>query len=211
MNRMKTIKIGYARVSTGEDKQAIGLEVQVRALKKERCNEIITEKESGTNDDRPKFAEALEYAENRATEGYRVKFVVYKLDRLARHLAKSVTVIDNLKNKGIYVISLHEGIDTSTPVGLLQSQMLSVFSEYEVNQIRQRTKVALALKKAKGEHIGRNPIESRIERQVCRLFKIKEYPIEKIVKETGVSRATVYNIAKRNNLRRRPRSRTLNA
>ncbi|WP_048000091.1 recombinase family protein [Lactiplantibacillus herbarum] len=208
---MRTIKIGYARVSTGEDKQAIGLEVQVRALKRERCSEIITEKESGTNDDRPLFAKALTLAETKADEGYRVLFVVYKLDRLARHLAKSILVIDNLKVKGIHVISLHEGIDTSTPVGLLQSQMLSVFSEYEVNQIRQRTKAALALKKAKGEPIGRKRIEPKVERKICRLFNIKEYPVEKIVKEMGVSRATVYNIAKRNNLRRRPKSRTLDA
>lgn len=186
MEEMKTIKIGYARVSTGENRQELGMEVQLGALKEQRCDHIFSEKLSGSDDDRPKFNEAIKLAEELSKQ-YKVKFIVYKLDRLARHTSKEIMVIEKLTQENIQVMSLQESLDTSTPSGILQYQMLASFSEFELNTIRQRTKDALAQLKKKGVILGRPRINNEVEKEVCRLYKIRDYPIDKIVKVTGVS------------------------
>jgi len=206
---MKTIKVGYARVSTGEDKQKLGLDLQKRALREQHCEFIFAEEESGTKDNRQEFSNAIQAAKYLSDEGYHVKFVVLKLDRLARHLVRSATVIDDLQHYGIQLVSLKENIDTSTPGGILQYQMLSMFAEFEVNQTRQRTRDALAELKKEGKVLGRPKIEPKVEKEVCRLYKLPEYPINKIAKRTGVGRSTVFMIAKRNNLTRRRKSMTI--
>jgi len=68
------MKYGYVRVSTvSED-----LEAQLQALEKEGCEEIYSEKFTGTKADRPKFQELLSLLEKGDT------LVVTKLDRFAR-------------------------------------------------------------------------------------------------------------------------------
>ncbi|MBS0956823.1 recombinase family protein [Lactiplantibacillus plantarum] len=202
---MKTIKIGYARVSTGENRQELGMEVQLGALKKQHCNYVFSEKLSGGDDDRPEFGKALALAEELSGQ-YKVKFIVYKLDRLARHSSKSIMVIEQLTREKIQVQSLQEALDMSTPAGILQYQILANFSEFELNTIRQRTRDALAQLKKNGKTLGRPRINSKVENEVCRLYQMKEYPIDKIMEKTGVGRSSIFRIAKRNNLRRRLRS-----
>jgi len=124
----KTISVGYARVSTKEDKQELGMTLQLRALRKKRCEFIFHEKESGTKDDRQELKDALQVAKFLSDKGYKVKFIVYKLDRLARHLVRAAEVIGQLQEYGIKFVSLREDIDTSTPVGTMQYQMLAMFS-----------------------------------------------------------------------------------
>ena len=51
--------IGYARVSTAEDKQL--LDRQLDALNEIGCQKIFTDKASGSNTERPGLAECLAY------------------------------------------------------------------------------------------------------------------------------------------------------
>jgi len=207
---LKTIKVGYARVSTREDRQKNGLSIQKRALKKERCDYIFWEKESGTKDDRQQLANAVHAAKFLADRDYKVKFIVYKLDRLARHLVRSAEVIGELQKHDVQFVSLKEEIDTSTPVGILQYQMLGMFSEFEVNQIRQRTREGVAEARRKGKQLGRpRTITKKQEEEVCRLYQLPEYPIQQIINTTGVGRSSIFIIAKRHNLYRRRKSMTI--
>ncbi|MFB8734741.1 recombinase family protein [Bacillus sp. SL00103] len=66
--------IGYARVSTVDQ----SLNLQIDSLSEFGCDEIFQEKVSGARDDRTELMNALRML--RAGD----KFVVYKLDRLAR-------------------------------------------------------------------------------------------------------------------------------
>jgi len=71
---MLNMKIGYARVSTLEQK----LDLQLRALEKAGCKKIFREKVSGSNRERPQFQRMLDQIRSSDT------IVVWKLDRLAR-------------------------------------------------------------------------------------------------------------------------------
>lgn len=82
------MKIGYARVSTHEE----NLDDQIKALKEAGCEEVFTDKVSSIKAERPGLEEALNFMR----EGD--KFIVWRLDRLARSLKELITLVDNLKN-----------------------------------------------------------------------------------------------------------------
>ncbi len=83
--------------------------------------------------------------------------VVAKLDRLFRSVADAAVTIAEWNKRHIKMVALYEGFDMSTPMGLAMAQMASVFAELERSMIRERTRAALAAKKARGECVGEVP------------------------------------------------------
>ena len=57
---IETITIGYARVSSTDNRQELGLSVQKEALS--FCDKLYIEKDSGGNQDRPQLDKALKLA-----------------------------------------------------------------------------------------------------------------------------------------------------
>ena len=68
------------------------------------------------------------------------------------------------------VIALDVQVDTSTASGEAMANMLATFAQFERRLIGQRTKEALAIKKASGVRLGRPPTVPRaIVRRIRRL------------------------------------------
>jgi resolvase len=67
LENIKTIAIGYARVSSTDNQQELELSVQKEALG--FCDKLYIEKDSGGNQDRPKLDKALKLAKNYAKQG----------------------------------------------------------------------------------------------------------------------------------------------
>ncbi len=141
------MKIGYARVSTGDQTPAL----QLAALKKEGCKKIFTDKASGALRKRP----ALEKCLKRLTTGD--VLVVWKLDRLGRSLRDLITLLDDLKVQGVRFKPLTESIDTHTPTGRVMWQMIGVLAELERSLIRERTKAGRDAAIKHGVKMGRKP------------------------------------------------------
>ena len=57
----------------------------------------------------------------------------------------------------IQFISMHEGIDTSTPNGRLVFGIFASVAEFERDLIRERVRSGIANRKAKGLRTGRRP------------------------------------------------------
>ena len=57
--------------------------------------------------------------------------IVWKLDRLGRSLRDLITMLDDLKRRGVKFSSLTEAIDTETPTGRAMWQMIGVLAELE--------------------------------------------------------------------------------
>jgi DNA invertase Pin-like site-specific DNA recombinase len=200
----REINIGYARVSTAE-RQILGLELQIRALKEAGCSEIFKEEVSGSRDDREQMLLAIELAKELTKNGEKVKFYIYKLDRLGRHTSKAIQIIEDLNESGIEVVSIKEQFDTSTPVGILQYQMLATFAEFELNNIRQRTKEGLEQAKLNGKQLGRPQIKSKTKKKVIHLYTKTELTVRKISNSCNVGYSTVYKILNEANIARRRR------
>lgn len=139
------MKIGYARVSTDDQKA----DLQIDALKKAGCDRIFADKASGANAKRPELAKCLKILNAGDT------LIVWKLDRLGRSLHQLIGLLDELKAKDIGFYSLTEAIDTTTPTGRAMWQMVGILAELERSLISERTKAGRIAAVARGVKMGR--------------------------------------------------------
>jgi DNA invertase Pin-like site-specific DNA recombinase len=139
-------KIGYARVSTGEQK----LDLQLDALKIAGCERVFRDEGvSGAAVNRPGLNKAL------AALGKGDVFIVWKLDRLGRSLPHLIEVIASLGRHGVGFWSLSESIDTTTASGKLLFHVMGALAEFERSLISERTVAGMAAAKKRGVHVGR--------------------------------------------------------
>src|SRR5262249_42330654 len=169
--------IGYVRVSTEEQAlSGAGLEAQRRAILaecKRRGWELVETIEdagySAKDLKRPGVQEAL-----RALEaGEANALVVAKLDRLSRSLLDFAALMATAQKQSWALVALDCAVDTSTPAGEAMAHVLATFGQFERRLIGQRTREALAAKKASGVRLGRPPtvpqaVVRRMQRQRAR-------------------------------------------
>ena len=139
------MKIGYARVSTEDQKP----DLQLAALKKAGCDRIFTDKATGANVKRPELTKCLKTLNEGDT------LAVWKLDRLGRSLHDLINLLDDLKTRGVAFQSVTEAIDTTTPTGRAMWQMVGILAELERSLIQERTKAGRAAAVARGVKMGR--------------------------------------------------------
>ena len=99
--------IAYVRVSTIEQNEAR----QIEALEKHDIDKWFTEKVSAKNTNRPELQRMLEFVR----EGDVV--YIHDFSRLARSTKDLLEIVDQLKSKGVGLVSNKENIDTNTPTG----------------------------------------------------------------------------------------------
>ncbi len=110
--------VGYVRISTDGDRQSTDLQCDALAAAGVDARLIYSDKLSGSRDDRPGLKACLAYLSKGDT------LIVWKLDRLGRSLSHLLTIVTDLKERGVGFRSLTEGMDTTTPQGKL---LFSVF------------------------------------------------------------------------------------
>ena len=142
---MSTYKIGYARVSTNQQDEAL----QLDALQKAGADRVFIDRASGTLTDRPGLTSALECARPGDS------LIVWRLDRLGRSLRHLIDTVGNLERRGVAFVSLTEQINTSTPGGRLIFHVFGALAEFERDLIRERTMAGLAAARARGRVGGR--------------------------------------------------------
>jgi DNA invertase Pin-like site-specific DNA recombinase len=149
---------GYCRVSTGEQvNSGAGLDAQQAALRAEANKrgwdlELVVEEGLSAKDmNRPKLSAALD----RLDRGEGDVLMVSKLDRLSRSVKDFGGLLDRASKKQWSVLCLDLGVDTTTPVGEFTANVVVSASQYERRLIGQRTKDALAARKAAGARLGR--------------------------------------------------------
>ena len=193
------VVIGYARVSSTDNRQEMGLEVQKEALN--FCDKLYIEKESGGNQDRPQLQKAIKLAKDCAESGIETSFVVYKLDRLTRKMLHLSAIISELTSYNIRLQSLHEQIETDSLTGKFFCLMLGYVAEWELQAISDRTKDGLRKARERGVKLGNKGISKSKEKQVIRTYLEEDMTIRDIAKQLHISTATIYSVLRRNNIR----------
>jgi len=179
--------IGYARVSTDEQ----NLDLQLSALKQAGCEQIYTDKVSGTKAERKGLTEALSHLRAGDT------LVVWRLDRLGRSLRHLIDTVTDLQERGIGFKSLQESIDTTTSGGKLVFHIFGALAEFEREIIRERTRAGLTAARARGKSGGRPKAMTAKQVQMLRnLASDPENSIDEICKTLGISRTTFYRYVK---------------
>ena len=116
--------VGYARVSTDDQ----DLSLQIDALTKQGIPQsfIFMDKLSGAKTDRPGLTKCLARLQSGDI------LVVWRLDRLGRSMWHLITVVEDLRSKGIGFCSLSEGaIDTTSASGELIFNIFSALAQFE--------------------------------------------------------------------------------
>lgn len=176
------MKIGYCRVSTEEQNP----EMQLAALKRDGCKKIFTDKASGETAKRPQLKKCLDFVSSGDV------LTVWKTDRLARSLRDLIMLMDDLKEQGVAFRSLTESIDTTTPAGRAQWQMVGVLAELERSLIKERTKAGRAAAISRGVKMGRKLRLSPQQAQHARELIEQGKHHKEVAKLLGVSLATLY-------------------
>ncbi len=115
------MRIGYARVSTRDQHP----EAQADALHAAGCERVFTDKASGKLARRPELDKALLVLRKHD------QLVVTKLDRLGRSLEHLIELAGTFQTRGVHLVVLDQGVDTSTAVGRMFFQILGAVAEFE--------------------------------------------------------------------------------
>lgn len=180
-------KVGYARVST-EDQE---LRLQIDALKKAGCGakDIHIDKVSGARSERPGLDACLESLS--AGDA----LFVWRLDRLGRSMSHLVSVVEDLRERGVNFKSLQDGaIDTTTAGGELMFMIFSALAQFERRLVQERTRAGLAAARARGRNGGR-PKKKATDPAVKMAKELHQNPelsIDEICQTLAISRSTFY-------------------
>jgi DNA invertase Pin-like site-specific DNA recombinase len=144
----------YARVSTDQqspEMQLNELREYCRRREWDVAGEFIDYAVSGARESRPALNKLWTEARRRRFDAV----VVYRYDRFARSLRQLVSALDEFRSLGIDFVSLHEGVDTSTPNGRLIFGIFATIAEFERELIRDRVRSGMIAAKSRGKQIGR--------------------------------------------------------
>ena len=180
----------YARVSTREQNLDRQLEA-FRALGADD-REIITDKESGKNLDRPGY-QTLKSAMLRSGD----TLVVKSLDRLSRSKADIHSELQWFKENNIHL----KVIDLPTTMMDLppgQEWVFGTIAEQERLTIHQRQREGIDVAKAKGKHLGR-PSTSLPDNweEVLALWQAGKITAREAMRRTGMKRTMFYQLARK--------------
>jgi DNA invertase Pin-like site-specific DNA recombinase len=183
------MRIGYGRVSTRDQNP----DAQHDALTAAGCDPVLVDKAFGKLASRPELDKALMVA--RPGD----HLVVTKLDRLGRSLEHLITLSKGLQERGVDLVVLDQGIDTSTTVGRMFFQILGAIAEFEHALMSERTMDGLAAARARGRTGGQKPkLTPRQARIAQAMYEEtgpdgkRRYTVAQIAAEFGVTRPTIY-------------------
>ncbi|MDY0911317.1 recombinase family protein [Rathayibacter festucae] len=176
--------IGYARISTARQDEALQLEALHGAGVDER-DIYIDRGVSGSMTSRPQLDAMLTYLR----EGDTV--VVFKLDRLGRNTGHVITMVHNLRERGVHVRSISDGLDSATTMGSAMMGILAVFAQVEREFLIERTNAGLAVARAAGRTGGRPAkLDAKTIASAQKLIDSGDSAVH-VAKTFGVSRSTL--------------------
>lgn len=158
MSNGRTKVVGYVRVST--EKQAdSGVSLEAQRAKLEAYALALDLDLVAIVEDAGASAKSLDRAGLRAALGMLEKgqanaLLVVKLDRLTRSVCDLGYLVKKYFATKYSLLSLSDSIDTRTAAGRLVLNVLTSVAEWEREATAERTRDALAHKKAKGEFCG---------------------------------------------------------
>ncbi len=176
----------YARVSTF-DQEAENQLAELRRYVDARgwtAQEFIDKGISGAKSRRPALDALIKDAKRRRFD----VVVCWRRDRLGRNLRHLILLIDELHALGVAFISLHEGIDATTPAGRLQLHVLGAIAEFERARIAERVRAGLARARKQGRRLGRpqRPVPESV------LAPVRGLSVREAARQLGVSPATAH-------------------
>ena len=172
---------GYGRVSTKDQNSA-----RQREALQNKCNVYFEDKLSGRNMERPEFQKMIE----QLRPGDSV--MVVSIDRLGRNLKELVELSSKLKDMGVNIVALNQGIDTSSKMGQLFYNFMALMSEMELMFIQERQREGIELAKQNGRYKGRPLKKLDGWEQLSKEVAENKLSVDRACQLLKISRSTFY-------------------
>ncbi|QIT16209.1 recombinase family protein (plasmid) [Clavibacter michiganensis] len=181
--------LGYTRVSTTSQDAQLQLDALVKDGVQKR--DVFADVTSGSRAaiERPGMKKLLEYAEDGDT------IVVWRIDRLGRSMLDVLSTVKLLRERGVQIRSISDGIDPATTSGRLMLGMLASLAEYERELIVERVNAGIAVARDNGTRFGRplaDPTVIADKLQIATDARARGRTAEDAARLVGWSRATLY-------------------
>ena len=181
--------LGYTRVSTASQDAQLQLDALVDSGVQKR--DVFADVTSGSRTaiERPGMKRLLDYVEPGDT------VAVWRIDRLGRSLIDVLNTVNLLRDKGVKIRSLSDGIDPETTSGRLMLGMLATLAEYERELIVERVNAGIAAAKQSGTRFGRPPVDPAViaeKLDIAQGARKKGRTAAEAASLVGWSRATLY-------------------
>jgi DNA invertase Pin-like site-specific DNA recombinase len=176
--------LGYARVSTSEQSTS----AQTERLKEAGAIRVFQDVISGKQFERPGLTELMDYARSGDS------LCIVRLDRLGRSLKELLVTVDDLKSRGINLISLEEKLDTSSAAGELVFHVFGAIAHFERRLISERTRDGIVAARKRGHHPGRPKLDEETVSALQKLVAAGMTP-GMAAKQLGIGRSTAYRLA----------------
>lgn len=182
-------RLGYTRVSTSSQDARLQVDALLGGGVEDR--DIFSDVTSGSRTaiKRPGMKKLLEYAVKGDT------VVVWRIDRLGRSLIDVLNTVNLLRERGVKVQSISDGIDPETAAGRMMLGMLATLAEYERELITERVNAGIAAAKLNGTRFGRPPLDPAVVEEkltIARDLRAKGRTVAEAARLVGWSKATFY-------------------
>lgn len=173
--------IGYMRPSQDDPTCSI----QENLLNNYSCQKIFIEEHSSA-----KRRTQLDHMMAHLESGYTI--IVEKLFVLADSTRHLVELLEQIDEKGAFLCTLKEGIDTSDEQGYSFKAIVHHLVAFQSDVISEKTKQGLYEAKQKGVTTGRPRKPDENVKRAIVMYESKKYSLAEIKAETGISKSTLY-------------------
>ena len=179
----------YLRVSTGQ--QSVDQQHDLIAAAGVVPDRVFTDTASGrAGSNRPGWTECVGWLR----EGDQL--VVVAVDRLGRSVREVAAALHELTTRGVYVRSLREGVDTSTPTGRAVVSIMASIAELELELGKERRAASREARVARGLAATKPmKLDAVQQKRLLRLYQQGE-PVSELMAMFGISRSTLFRTLK---------------
>jgi DNA invertase Pin-like site-specific DNA recombinase len=181
------MKVGYARIAEPSEKA----KPQTDALKKAGCRKIFVDEAFEPGQQGSKLNEAIDACA--AGDA----FVVTRLSRFGGSLKNAVETVNSLREKGIALVSLEEGIDSAGTGGEGVMRVFEALAIMQKETMRERTKAGIATARSRGKNGGRpKSISEKTMAKARSLRHESGMSVTEICKKLKIGRSSFYRYSK---------------
>lgn len=180
----------YLRVSTDDQTTVNQLPDLTSYAERHGWNiveQYVDEGFTGSKESRP----ALDRIRAEASSGKFSVVLCWKFDRVSRDARHLLTLHEELSKSGVALVSVTEGIDTTTAAGKFTMTVMGAVAELERNNLIERTRAGIRRARSQGKQIGRLPQFALDVNRIAELMAAGKNA-NQIAIELGGPRATIY-------------------
>ena len=120
----------------------------------------------------------------------------WDVSRFGRSMKEFIHFLSDMDDKGIGVIAVKNGLDTSSSSGRMMMKLIGVLEEWNLEMLKERTNAGLARTVANGTKLGRKSVLSPSSKREITTLRDNGLSIQKIADEIGINRGAIQRFLK---------------